>query len=263
MENRKPLNFAQALRSKPGRLHGETVDAQSAHHVDAHNEERWTPADGRPQPSFADANPETVDAKTPAQLPIADAKTPMTSRRGRPARKNVDAHKKDRHRVDLVRQHFRLDPAIDEQFRLFRAKHNLELQEFYELAGVHYIEHVDAHKQGNADALASHDDRDMMIMFKTNPLIINLYLQYNPENRWKPADDYQGQHYNNKDLRLIEIGIIQTQFNARFKKINSFKYYATEINIALETPLADETVEIMLKQGRKRWKEATGANSKP
>ena len=91
-----------------------------------------------------------------------------------------------------------------------------------------------------------------MILFKTEPSIINLYLQYNPENRWKPADDYEGMRYNEKDSRLIEIGIIQTQFNARFKKINSFKYYTTEIDIALETPHAEETMEIMLKQGGSR-----------
>jgi hypothetical protein len=57
------------------------------------------------------------------------------------------------------------------------------------------------------------------------------------------------------------VGIIQTQFNARFKKVNSFKYYSTEIDIALETPLADETIEIMLKHGRRRWSEATGTSS--
>lgn len=102
------------------------------------------------------------------------------------------------------------------------------------------------------------DDRGLMIIFKTNPLIINLYLRYNPENRWRPADDYEGVRYNDKDIRIIEIGIIQTQFNARFKKINSFKYYTTEIDIALETPLANETTDIMLNQGRRRWSEATG-----
>lgn len=97
-----------------------------------------------------------------------------------------------------------------------------------------------------------------MILFKTEPSIINLYLQYNAENRWKPSDDYEGVRYNGKDIRLVEIGIIQTQFNARFKKINSFKYYTTEIDIALETPLSEETIEVMLKQGRRRWQEATG-----
>ncbi len=95
-------------------------------------------------------------------------------------------------------------------------------------------------------------------MYKTEPSIIIIYRQYNPENRWKPADDLVAQRYNGRDIRLIEFGIIQTQFNARFKRINSFKYYTTEIDIALETPLADETIEVMLKQARRRWAQATG-----
>lgn len=227
--------------------------------VDAHTQETQPPTSGRPQSVPVDAHTENVDAKASTNIIVVDAKPPTSRKSGRPLKKRVDAHKSDRHRADLVRQHFRLDPTIDEKFRLFRAQHNLELQEFYEMAGVHYLECVDAHKQGSVDAMASHDDRDKMILFKTSPLIINLYLQYNPENRWKPADDYEGQRYNEKDIRLVEVGIIQTQFNARFKKINSFKYYTTEVDIALETPLAEETIEVMLKHARQRWKQTHGA----
>lgn len=131
------------------------------------------------------------------------------------------------------------------------------------MAGAHFIESVGAHENEEVDALASLDDRELMIMFKTDPPIINLYLQYNPENRWKPADDYEGRRYNGKDIRLVEVGIIQTQFNARFKKINSFKYYCTEIDIALETPLTDETIEIMLRHSRRRWEASHGSSIKP
>jgi len=252
--------FLTKILNEPpgGRPQSQAADAHVDSTADAHTEKPKTPAGGRPLLQEVDARPDSVDAKTPTSASKVDAKTPAKAKRGRQARRSVDAHKKDRHNMDLVRQHFRLDPSVDEQFRLFRAKHNLELQEFYEMAGVHYLECVDAHKEGSADALASPDDRDLMILFKTHPTIINLYLQYNPENRWRPADDYEGQHYNDRDIRLIEVGIIQTQFNARFKKINSFKYYTTEIDIALETPLTNETIEIMLKQHRRRWQEATG-----
>jgi hypothetical protein len=152
---------------------------------------------------------------------------------------------------------------LDERIRLFRAKEDLELQEFYQLAAAHLMDSVDAHKSQQVDALASLDDRDTMILFKTEPSIINLYLRYNPENRWKPADDYEGRRYNGKDLRLVEMGIIQTQFNARFKKINSFKYYSVEIDAALETPLTEETIEVMLKHSRRRWEAARGESVKP
>jgi hypothetical protein len=252
MENRKPLNFAQALRSKPGRPPEPEPDAHHAPEVDAHT----VPAE-TPTPESADAQPQSVDAKTPTLVPVVDAQPPTRHTSGRPIKKRVDAHKGDRHRGNKARQHFRIRPDLDEQFRLFRAKHRLELQEFYELAGAHFIECVDAKKEIGVDAVASLDDRDTMILFKTQPSIINLYLQYNPENRWKPADDAEGKRYNDSDIRLLEIGIIQTQFNARFKKIHSFKYYVTEIDIALETPLTEETITIMLKNHRRRWEEAT------
>jgi hypothetical protein len=238
-------NFAQALSGKPRR--------PPEPEVDAHNEAPETPTGGRPQPPEVGAHAEFPDAKPPTLLPDVDAKPPARRQSGRPPKRQVGAHKNDRHRTERVRQHFRIRPDLDEQFRMFRARRKLELQEFYELAGAHFIEHVDAHKGEGVDAVASLDDRDTMIMFKTEPTIINLYLRYNPENRWKPADDHEGKRYNGRDIRLVEVGIIQTQFNARFKKVNSFKYYTTEIDIALETPLSDETVGIMLTHARRRW----------
>ena len=247
----KRVNFADLFDLQVGRPQPEVVDA--------HKEEPQTPTieeARRPQPVPTDAKPEIVDAKTPTKTPSVGTKTPTRRKPRRPQTQTPGVYPPDRHIGDRVRQHFRVAADLDERFRLFRAKHKLELQEFYELAGVHFIECVDANKQLGVDANASLDDRGKMILFKTEPSIINLYLQYNPENRWKPADDYEGQRYNGKDIRLIEVGIIQTQFNARFKKIHSFKYYTTEIDIALETPLAEDTFEIMLKQGRRRCEAA-------
>lgn len=172
--------------------------------------------------------------------------------------RSVDSRKGDRHGKDKVPFNNRLSEAIVKKIKHFCVEHGMEQQEFAELAAIHFMEYVDSHLVDQPDSKLSSDDRDMMILFKSSPTIINLYLQYNPENRWKPADDYEGQRYNDKDIRLVEIGIIQTQFNARFKKIHSFKYYTTEIDIALETPLTDETIKVMLKQGRRRWQEATG-----
>jgi hypothetical protein len=173
-------------------------------------------------------------------------------------RKKVDSRKGDRHRNDKVPFNNRLTEATVNRIKHFCVDHSLEQQEFAELAAIHFMDAVDSHYTDIPDSQLSHDDRELMIMYKTSPTIINLYLQYNSENRWKPADDYEGVRYNDKDIRIIEVGIIQTQFNARFKKVNSFKYYTTEIDIALETPLTSETIDIMLKHGRRRWSEATG-----
>src|ERR1700749_354281 len=106
MESKKPLNFAQALRSKPGRPPEAEADARLSLSVDAHKQEIQTPIDGRPHLNEVDAHTDPVDAKTPTLLPKVDAKAPTREKRGRQARKRVDAHKSDRHRADLVRQHF-------------------------------------------------------------------------------------------------------------------------------------------------------------
>jgi len=173
-------------------------------------------------------------------------------------KKQVDSRKGDRHRADKLPFNNRITEATYNRIKHFCLDHDLEQQEFAELSAIHFMDAVDSHQMEKPASRLALDDRRLMIMYKTSPAIINLYLQYNPENRWKPADDYEGQKYNNTDIRIIEIGIIQTQFNARFKKINSFKYYTTEIDIARETPLSTETIDIMLKQGKWRWSEATG-----
>jgi hypothetical protein len=255
MENRKPLNFAQALRSKPAPApdsgQATTADIQlstaaASQHTPNPESQHATISDNQIPP----ASLLSTGAREPASK-IAKPRKADSHRR-----KQVDSRKGDRHRGDKIPFNNRLSEATVSRIKHFCLDHNLEQQEFAELAAIHFMEVVDSQKLEKPASQLALDDRELMILFKTTPTIINLYLQYNPENRWKPADDYEGQRYNEKDIRLIEIGIIQTQFNARFKKINSFKYYTTELDIALETPLTDETIEIMLKQGRRRWQEA-------
>lgn len=271
MENRKPLNFAQALRSKPGRPPEQDVDAQPSSIVDAHIDETQAPtfakADaqieqkqtpmaregGRLQPAEADARTQNVDAKTPTQIPAVDAKPPTRQRSGRKSGKDSDAHKSDRHSTDLVRQHFRIPPDLDKKFRLFRAEQRLELQEFYQLAGVHFIEHVGAHNVEGVDALASHEDRRKMI-WKASSTIINLYLQYLPDNKWKARDDREAERYNDADPRLIELGILHALIRTEHRRIHSFKYFVEEIEENLAVPLADETLDVMLKRRREQWR---------
>lgn len=253
MENRKPLNFAQALRSKPRgqeetlaeREQSTRIDSQLSTVVDS--QKPTTPQSQLPPPSLLPTTPPEPASK------LATSRKVDSHRKRR-----VDSRKGDRHRGDKMPFNNRLSTETVNRIKHFCVDHNLEQQEFAELAAIHFMDAVDSQKAAIPDSKQALDDRGLMILFKTEPSIINLYLQYNPENRWKPADDYEGQRYNGKDIRLIEVGIIQTQFNARFKKINSFKYYTTEIDIALETPLSDETIQIMLKQGRRRWEAARG-----
>lgn len=247
MSQNKPLNFAQALRSKPATKDAESTEPDSQLTAIPNSQLSTITASQNPPPSPL---PTTTQESAIQQAP----RRKVDSHR----RKRVDTRKGDRHRSDKVPFNNRISEATYQRIKHFLVDHNLEQQEFAELSAIHFMDAVESHQTQKPNSKLASDDRDMMILFKTNPSIINLYLQYNPENRWKPADDYEGQRYKDRDIRLIEVGIIQTQFNARFKKINSFKYYTTEIDIALETPLSEETIEIMLKHGRRRWKEATG-----
>lgn len=212
------------------------------------SQQATVPASRIPPPSLLPTVPPTPAIKQAPKRKVASHR-----------KAKVDSRKGDRHSRDKVPFNNRLSAATVNRIKHFCVDNGLEQQEFAELAAIHFMDAVASQKIVNQASQLASDDRELMILFKTEPSIINLYLRYNPENRWKPSDDYEGVRYNGKDIRLIEIGIIQTQFNARFKKINSFKYYTTEIDIALETPLAEETIGIMLKQGRRRWQEATGS----
>lgn len=245
MESRKPLNFAQALRSKPAPQEAEAATEGSQLSTSMDSQRATTPTIQLPPPSQLSTEPTTSAIRQPPPKKVE-----------RHRRRKADSRKGDRHRGDKVPFNNRLSETTVNRIKHFCVDHNLEQQEFAELAAIHFMDEVDSHRAKKPASSLAPDDRDVMILYKTNPSIINIYLQYNPENRWKPADDYEGVKYNDVDIRIIEIGIIQTQFNARFKKINSFKYYTTEVEIARETPLASDTIDIMLKQGRRRWKEA-------
>lgn len=256
MENRKPLNFAQALRSKPGGQEQSPAEEQKAT-TSASQLSTTIDIQKATSPASQQAPASLLSTTPPEPASKRSTKRKVAIHRKR----RVDSRKGDRHRGEKIPFNNRLSAETVNRIRHFCVDHGLEQQEFVELAAIHFMEAVDSQRGAVVGSKLALDDRDLMIIFKTEPSIINLYLQYNPENRWKPADDYEGQRYNGKDIRLIEVGIIQTQFNARFKKINSFKYYTTEIDIALETPLSEETIEIMLKQGRRRWTEINGKES--
>lgn len=265
---RKRVTFADLVSAKP----------PSTEVVAVHNSQEGpstSQQDSRPQRSLLAVHslPSTSQTESRPQLEHLPSTTefdgkPSTNRvnvDGKPStrravavrkKKNVAVHNRDRHRADRARYDNRIDPTIYKQIKAYCVDRGITQQDFAELSAVHFLEAVAVHKNQNVDGLPSLDDRDMMIMYKTSPAIINIYVQYNPENRWKPSDDRVAFQYNSTDLRAIEIGIIQTQFNARFKKINSFQYYVPEIEECKTTPLASETLDIMLKQHRRRWQAA-------
>ena len=245
MSQNKPLNFAQALRKTPA--------PDNQHATNEAIQLSTTPDSQQATKTENQIPPPSLLATTPHEPAIQQA-----------PRRKVDSHRKrrsdsrkgDRHRGNKVPFNNRISEATYKRIKHFLADHDYEQQEFAELSAIHFMDAVESQSAGKQASQLALDERDMMIGYKTKPSIINLYVQYNAENRWKPADDYEGVKYNETDLRLIELGIIQTQFNARFKKINSFKYYTVEIDLVTEIPYESNTIDIMLHQARKRWKES-------
>ena len=152
-----------------------------------------------------------------------------------------------------------LRPNMDlgKQIRVFCAEQSLELTEFFELAAAAFMLNLGRPNPKNSDRKAPYDDRRLML-WKTKPALINLYLRYNPKNKWKIIDDKVAAAYNENDLRIIELGLIQTQFNARFKRINSFSYYVGGIEEWLTNAPGDELIAFLTQHHREQWSKATG-----
>jgi hypothetical protein len=77
------------------------------------------------------------------------------------------------------------------------------------------------------------------------------------------ADDRVACAYNETDPRLIELGIIQTQSNANFKRINSFAYYQTEIDEYIAQGLSSELLDGLVGHYRKQWERFAETKRKP
>lgn len=161
----------------------------------------------------------------------------------------------------------RTNEDLTKEFKQFCIRQGWDFSYGTELAWKGIMESLDIQKEGSLDIMISHDDRRLRLLFKTKPTIINLYLQYNsvfnPKTKWSVKDDEAASKFNEVDLRLIELGIIQTQGNKNFAgKINSFGYYAHEIQAFIDLSLPAESIETMLEINRKRWQMATGKTVK-
>ncbi len=161
--------------------------------------------------------------------------------------------KSDRHRGNRVGLFVRIDPVIEQRIKLFCVERRIDKQDFIERAAIHFIESVDIHKEGDVDILISHDDRRKMIVWKTRPPIINLYMGYLPDNRWKARDDREAERFNDADIRHVELGILHALLRTEQRKIHSFKYFVDEIEEMRAVPLDDSTLDLMLRRRREQW----------
>jgi hypothetical protein len=157
----------------------------------------------------------------------------------------------------------RTDDDLTKQFKMFCIDNDLEFSQATELAWKRFMESLDSQAGADLAIKIAHDDRRLMINWKTKGHIINLYLRYNTilnaKTKWTVRDDEKSFQLNEVDSRVIELGIIQTQFQKNFKgKINSFSYYLNEIDNFNELGMSGEVLDTMLKINRQRWQQATG-----
>ncbi len=237
-----------------------TDEVQNENGLDAQNKNL-----GRPKQENLDVLASKTALWTSKDSSDLDAKTSKN--------KNLDAQKttklkkwvKYEQQRSTDRLSLRPDVEILSKIRVYCAENNFTLTEFFEIAGLQLID-LDVQKQKFLDAKTPLDDRRLKMFYKTDNRIINLFREYNKifnaQTDWKPKDDAVGVKYNDIDLRVIEIGIIQTQSNIiegqSETKPERFKYYTREIDKFISIGYSDQLLDAILLTNRKRWKEITG-----
>jgi hypothetical protein len=220
---------------------------------------------GRPNSEILDAKTPKEGVWTPKEGSSLDVKTPKDKNLG--VQKITETKKWVKYEKQRSTDRLSLRPGIEilRKIKVYCAKNDFTLTEFFEIAAIQLID-LDAQKQKDLGVLTPLDDRRRDYLYKTNPRIINLFREYNKifnaQTDWKPKDDAVGVKYNDIDLKVIEIGIIQTQGNIlegeSETKPERFKYYTREIDKFNSLGYSEQMLDAILITNRKRWKEITG-----
>lgn len=184
----------------------------------------------------------------PAKELTATRKIEQTGKRGRPAtgRTNKDVH-------------IRVNPEFWKEMQIFAKEIDMDVSQLVQHALRLYRENYKSPQNELAGINIPHDDRRLRTLYKTKPRIIHLYSAYAENSRWTVNDDAKASALNDVDLRIIELGILQTLGNRKQKgKINSFGYFLPEIENFLEIEMPEEGIEAMLQINRKSFLRLTG-----
>lgn len=167
----------------------------------------------------------------------------------------------------------RTSDEITKKFKQFCIAQDWDFSQGTELAWTKLMNDLDIQSEMGLDSLNALDDRRLKIVFKTNPLIIHLYLRYtkvfnelsapggkNWTARWTPRDDESAAIYNDVTASIIELGILQSQLQKGFgtRRIQNFKYYTDEIEKVITTGVSDEMLATILNYHRQMWQNKTG-----
>ena len=210
---------------------------------------------GNPNAENLDAMQPKTDIWKPKKKADLDAKQPKikdleTQTSEKPAAgKHLKKYEKARSTEPL---HARVEKSIAQRIRHFLVDSKFTLKEFVEMSAIKFMDEFGNPKEINLDANQPYDDRQLKI-YRTKPTIINLYLGFSKNLRWKMSDDVKASAYNEIDIKIIELGILQTLGNKTSGgKINSFAYFIPEIENWIEAQASEEMMEQLLAMYRKK-----------
>lgn len=218
---------------------------------------RESPMDSHPGEAV-DMRPAAVDSNISTRTVRVDSNISTSRLVDSHQSRVVDSRKQDRHKTGRAGLFMRPDPEVLKQVRHYCADADISIQEFYDLAAIHLMQSVDSHQKNGVDINISHDD---LKISKTSEDIIMLYKKLTG-NKWNPANDRAAVAFNDVDRRILEYAMIETWIRAKGKRINSFAYFAgqiqDEIEDTREAGLTDETIDIRLRRRRQQLEQMKG-----
>src|SRR5437764_54965 len=139
MESKKPLNFAQALRSKPALHEVESTVEEGQLSTMPDSGQATSTASQQATGEASQLPPASLLSTTPASR-LAKAKSASHKRRA------VDSRKGDRHSREKLPFNNRLSEEIVRRIKHFCIEQGIEQQEFAELSAIHFMEYVASHQ---------------------------------------------------------------------------------------------------------------------
>ena len=172
----------------------------------------------------------TAGGNLPAVKRIAGGNLPAKQQSGRPQKETTGGRNKERRPADHKKLSLWFSRSKISEWKQFAVKTELTLTEFLDLAASRFIDSMGTRIEETAGGNPPHDD---LMIFRTSDDIIIMYKTHT-SNRWKVADDRVASEFNDVDIRIVELGIVQALFRVEAKKINSFKYFIGSIQEAME-----------------------------
>jgi hypothetical protein len=144
-------------------------------------------------------------------------------------------------RQDQGDLHIRPDGKLLKRLRAYCAKSGENISDVFAFAVRNHLNKV-WQTDNNRNLQAQ---KKAFSVYKTKRHIIDLYLEYNPQNKWKFNDDEVAYLYNDVDLRLVKIGILQQSVNqsSAAQPVKGFSHYTEAIDFWIDNPLSYKAID--------------------